>query len=52
MLAVIVFVVILVVAIPVGFLMSTSLVAAILGSLLRTDAECRHGDSELIETNY
>ena len=52
MLGVTVFVIVLVVFIPVGFLMSTSLVAAALGSLLRTDAERRHGDSELVVTNY
>lgn len=52
MVAAIIFAVIVVVAIPVGFLMSTSLVAALLGSLLRTDAERRHADSELLDTNY
>jgi hypothetical protein len=39
----------LVVAIPVGFLMSTSIAAAILGQAITVDAETRHAGSELIE---
>ena len=52
MVAAIIFAVIVVVVIPVGFVMSTSLVAIVVGSLLRTDAEQRHVDSELLDTNY
>ena len=47
----IVFAVILVIAIPVGFLMSTTIVASILGELLTSDAAERHAGSELLETN-
>lgn len=47
----IIIVIALVIAIPVGFLMSTSVVAGALGELLRTDAERRHADSELLEHN-
>ncbi|MCP3991516.1 MAG: hypothetical protein GY724_20755 [Actinomycetia bacterium] len=52
MLVAIIFAVILVVVIPVGFLMSTMGAAAAFGELLRKDAERRHGDSELLDTNY
>lgn len=52
MLEAIIFAVILVVVIPVGFLMSTSVAAAALGALLKNDAEQRNADSELIDTNY
>lgn len=52
MLAAVIFAVILVVVIPVGFLMSTSIGAAALGALLKTDAERRNADSELLDTNY
>jgi hypothetical protein len=40
---------VLVVVIPVGFLMSTSIAAAILGQDLTVDAEARHAGSELID---
>lgn len=43
--------IVVVVLIPVGFLMSTSIAAALLGFLLKNDAEARHADSELLETN-
>ncbi|MEM8922815.1 MAG: hypothetical protein AAGD35_04875 [Actinomycetota bacterium] len=43
---------ILIVVIPVGFLMSTSIAAAVMGELLRHDAEKRNDDSELLDTNY
>ena len=43
--------VVVVVLIPVGFLMSTSIAAGVLGFLLKSDAEERHADSELLETN-
>lgn len=52
MLAAIIFAVILVVVIPVGFLMSTSIAAAAVGALLKVDAERRNTDSELLDTNY
>ena len=48
----IIFAVILVVVIPVGFLMSTTIAAALLGLLLKNDAEYRNRDSELLDTNY
>ncbi len=51
MLAGIIFAIILVVVIPVGFLMTTSLVAGIMGSLLRQNSERRDENSELIATN-
>lgn len=38
----------LVVGIPVGFLMSTTIAAALLGQTLTEDAEERHEGSELI----
>jgi len=41
----------LVIAIPVGFLMSTTIAAGILGWSLTTDAEARNEGSELIELN-
>ncbi len=48
--AVIIAIVVLVV-IPVGFLMSTSLAAALSGALLTRNAEIIHADSELLECN-
>ena len=51
MVAAIIFAVILVVVIPVGFLMSTTFAAGIMGSLLRQNAERANEDSELIATN-
>jgi hypothetical protein len=44
----IVFIAILVVGIPVGFLMSTTIAAGLLGQTLTEDAEERHEGSELI----
>lgn len=52
MLGVIIIVVVLVVAIPVGFLMSTSIAAGVIGFLLKDGAERSAGDSELLDTNY
>ena len=52
MIAAIIFAFIVVVVIPVGFLMSTSIAAGAIGALLRHDAERRNADSELLETNY
>lgn len=43
---------VLLVLIPVGFLMSTSVAAAVMGVLLKTNAEQANADSELLETNY
>jgi hypothetical protein len=51
MLGPILIVVFLLVLIPVGFLMSTSLAAGVLGFLLKDDADKRNAGSELIETN-
>ena len=51
MFAAIVFAIILVIVIPVGFLMSTTVVAGIMGALLRQNAERIDPDSELIATN-
>ena len=48
MIGAIVFIAILVVGIPVGFLMSTTIAAALLGQTLTEDAEERHEGSELI----
>ncbi len=52
MIGVILIVLALLVVIPVGFLMSTSVAAAVLGFLLKDDADRRHADSELLDTNY
>lgn len=52
MVAAVIFAVIVVVVIPVGFLMSTTLGAAVLGALLKVDGDRRHEDSELLDTNY
>jgi hypothetical protein len=42
----------LVIVIPVGFLMSTSLAAGVMGFLLKDNAEKANADSELLETNF
>lgn len=52
MIAAIIFAVIVVIVIPVGFLMSMSVVAGVLGALLKTDVDRGHADSELLDTNY
>ena len=52
MLGPIIIAVVLLVLIPVGFLMSTSIAAGLLGFLLKDDAEKRHVDSELLDKNY
>ncbi len=44
--------VVLIVVIPVGFLMSTSVAAAVIGFLLKDNGEKQHPDSELLDTNY
>lgn len=51
MLGAIILIIALVVVIPVGFLMSTSIAAAILGQDLTVDAESRHEGSELVDLN-
>lgn len=51
MLGPIILVIALVVLIPVGFLMSTSLAAGAIGTLLKYTAIRRNPDSELVETN-
>ncbi|MEM9134350.1 MAG: hypothetical protein AAF962_23270 [Actinomycetota bacterium] len=51
MITAIVFAVILVVVIPVGFLMTTTIAAAAIGELLRFGAEKENADSELIDLN-
>lgn len=43
---------VIIVVIPVGFLMTNSIVAAIFGYLLTSNAEELHEGSELLETNY
>lgn len=52
MIAAIVFAVIVVVAIPVGFLLSATIGAAVIGYLLNTRAEEVHAGSELLDTNF
>lgn len=52
MLGVLIIVVVLVIVIPVGFLMSTSLAAAVIGFLLKDNADKINPDSELLDTNY
>ena len=52
MLGAIIIIVVLVVAIPVGFLMSTSIGAAALGALLKDTGEKSNSNSELLDTNY
>ena len=44
--------VILVFVLPIAFLLSGAVGAAILGWLLKTNGEVTHEGSELIETNY
>lgn len=42
----------LVLAIPVGFLMSTTVAAGVIGYLLKDNSEKVNAGSELIDTNY
>jgi hypothetical protein len=51
MFEVVAIIVVLVVAIPVGFLMSGAVAAAILGGLVKADVDHSHAGSELLETN-
>ncbi len=41
----------LVIALPVAFFATGGVIAAIIGTLMKTDAEKRHEGSELIATN-
>jgi hypothetical protein len=43
---------VILVVIPIGFLMTNGIVAAIFGYLLSSNAEEMHEGSELLETNY
>lgn len=52
MLGPIIIVLVLAVVIPVGFLMSTSIAAAVIGYLLKDNAEKANSDSELLATNH
>jgi len=52
MLGPIIITLVLLLAIPVGFLMSTSIAAAVLGFLLKDNAEKTNADSELLDKNY
>jgi len=47
----VVIVVVLLVVLPVSFLIGGGVVAAILGSSLKADAEHRHAGSELVDLN-
>jgi len=51
MLVAIIFAIILVIVIPVGFLMSTSIVASTVGTLLTKRAQDAHAGSELVDLN-
>ncbi|MGH1504419.1 MAG: hypothetical protein ACRBI6_12740 [Acidimicrobiales bacterium] len=51
MIGAIIIAVVIIVVIPVGFLMSTMLVPAVLGILLKSNAEALHEGSELIDCN-
>lgn len=43
---------VIVVVIPVGFLMTTAVVAAIMGMAMKSNAEAEAEGSELIDLNY
>lgn len=51
MLGPIIMAVVLVVLIPVGFLMSTTIAAGVFGFLLKDDADRRNAGSPLVDTN-
>ena len=51
MIEIILIAIVLVVVIPVGFLMSTSIAAAAIGGLMKDNAELLDPETELIETN-
>ena len=52
MIEAIIIAVVVIVLIPVGFLMSTSIACAGFGFLLTSNTEKNHEGSELLETNY
>jgi hypothetical protein len=52
MIGVIIFLIVLVVVIPVGFLMSMAVPAAVIGFVLKRGSETDNAGSELIDTNY
>jgi len=43
---------VIIIAIPVGFLMSMAAVSAIMGFAMKTNADAEAGGSELIDLNY
>lgn len=47
----IIIVVVVLILIPVGFLMSTTIAAALIGHLLKTNSEAEYADSELLEVS-
>ena len=51
-LTVVIVALVLVVVMPVGFLMTTTIAAAALGTLLTDHAAEANADSELLDTNY
>ena len=51
MLGAAIIVIVLVIAIPVGILMSGAIGAWIIGHFLRSDADARHEGSELVDLN-
>ena len=52
MIGVVVIAVLIVLVLPVAFLMTGGVGAAVLGWLLKTQAEATHEGSELLDTNY
>ena len=52
MIGAIIFAIVVIVLIPVGFLMSTAIPAGLVGLLLKNKAEADNADSELVNTNY
>ncbi|MDH3294199.1 MAG: hypothetical protein OER95_07745 [Acidimicrobiia bacterium] len=52
MLGPVLMVLVLLIVIPVAFLTSTSVAAAVIGFLLKNTAETSHADSELLDTNF
>lgn len=48
----IIIVVVLLIAIPVGVIMSGGVVAALLGALVKSDVDRSHEGSELLESNF
>lgn len=51
LLGVILLIIAIVIVIPVGFLMTTGLVAAVIGFVLKDNAEKVHAKSELVDLN-